>query len=92
MSDNADTVGTGGASNQRSIRDWTDLGQEMWSYLTGRSAVIDYNFIDMTVEVPRDIGPDAPRATWKFNGTLRITTSDSSVTGSGSSGSGSSGA
>ena len=60
----------------RSIRDWTDLGKEMWSYLTGKSAVIDYSFVDMTVEVPRDIGPDAPRATWKLNGTLRVTTSE----------------
>ena len=36
----------------------------------------------MTIEVPRDIGPDAPRATWKFNGTLRITTSDNAAGGS----------
>lgn len=60
------------------IKDWTDLGKEMWSYLTGKSAVINYSFIDMTVEVPRDIGPDAPRATWKLNGTLRVTTSEGS--------------
>jgi hypothetical protein len=60
-----------------SITDWTDLGREMWSYLTGRGAAVNYTFEDMTVEVPRDIGPDAPRATWKFNGTLRVTTSDS---------------
>lgn len=59
-----------------SIQDWTDLGKEMWSYLTGKSAVIDYSFVDMTVEVPRDIGPDAPRAIWKLNGTLRVTTSE----------------
>ncbi|MFU8946498.1 hypothetical protein ACLRGF_07160 [Mycetocola zhadangensis] len=82
MSDNISTVDTDSAANEHSIRDWADLGQEMWSYLTGRSAVIDYNFQDMTVEVPRDIGPDAPRATWKFNGTVRITTSDNSASGS----------
>lgn len=58
------------------VSDWSDLGQQLWSYLTGRGAVVNYNFMDMTVEVPRDIGPDAPRATWKFNGTLRVTTSD----------------
>jgi len=55
---------------------WTDLGGEMWSYLTGRDAAIDYSFVDMAIEVPRDTGADAPRATWKLNGTLRITTSD----------------
>lgn len=59
-----------------SITDWTDLGREMWAYLTGRGAAVNYTFDDMTVEVPRDIGPDAPRATWKFSGTLRVTTSD----------------
>lgn len=64
------------------IRDWADLAEEMWSYLTGKGAAINYNFVEMTVEVPRDIGPDAPRATWKFNGTLRITTSDNDARGS----------
>jgi hypothetical protein len=66
----------------RSISDWTDLGREMWSYLTGRGAAINYDFIDMTVEVPRDIGPDAPRALWRLNGTLRVTTSDDQAVGS----------
>ncbi|WP_454697695.1 hypothetical protein [Arthrobacter humicola] len=66
----------------RSIRDWADLAEEMWSYLTGKGAAINYNFIDMTVEVPRDIGPDAPRATWKLNGSLRVTTSDNDASGS----------
>ena len=55
---------------------WTELGKELWSYLTGRGAAINYKLIDMTVEVPRDTGADAPRATWKFDGTLQITTSD----------------
>jgi len=66
----------------RVIQDWTDLGREMWSYLTGRGAAVNYTFVDMTVEVPRDIGPDAPRATWKFDGTLRVTTSDDLAAGS----------
>jgi hypothetical protein len=61
---------------------WTDLGQEMWAYLTGRGAAINYTFVDMAVEVPRDTGADAPRATWKLNGTLRITTSDDESSGS----------
>ena len=62
--------------------DITDIGKEMWSYLTGKGAVIDYSFIDMAVEVPRDTGPDAPRATWKLNGTPRITTTDRDNAGS----------
>jgi len=55
---------------------FTDLGRDMWSYLTGREAAIDYTFVDMAIEVPRSTGPDSARATWKLNGTLRITTSD----------------
>ncbi len=55
---------------------WADLGREMWSYLTGKDATIDYEFDDMTVEVPRDTGPDAPRAVWRLDGTLRISTTD----------------
>ena len=61
--------------------DWTDLGQAMWAYLTGRGAAINYTFEDMAVEVPRDTGPDAPRATWVLNGNLRITTSDNEFEG-----------
>ncbi|TIC81335.1 hypothetical protein E8D34_18250 [Nocardioides sp. GY 10113] len=58
------------------VVDWTDLGQRMWSFLTGREAAIHYRFSDMSIEVPRDTGSNAPRATWKLNGTLTVTTSD----------------
>ena len=69
------TTGTTGITG-KDVVDWTDLGKEMWSYLTGKGAAIDYTFVDMTVEVPRDTGPSAPRAIWKLDGTLRITTTD----------------
>jgi len=69
------------AENDRPDVSWTELGQDLWAYLTGRGAAINYSFVDMAVEVPRDTGPDAPRATWKLNGTLRITTSDDEFTG-----------
>ena len=72
------------AGEERTIRDWTDLGEELWSFLTGRHAMVSYAFDDMTVEVPRDIGPDAPRAVWKFDGTVRVTTSDDHSTPDGS--------
>jgi hypothetical protein len=55
---------------------FADLGKEMWSYLTGKNAAINYEFVDMTIEVPRDTGPESPRATWKLDGTLRITTTE----------------
>jgi len=72
MSEQVATEGHNGAEPQS----WTELGKELWSYLTGRGAAINYKLIDMTVEVPRDTGAGAPRATWKFDGTLQITTSD----------------
>lgn len=65
-----------GGNQPHEIGNWADLGQEMWDYLTGRGAAVNYQLVDMTVEVPRDIGPDAPRAVWKFDGTLRVTTAD----------------
>lgn len=69
-----DTTPIPGRDDQ--VVDWTDLGREMWSFLTGREAAINYRFIDMAVEVPRDTGAEAPRATWKLNGTLQVTTHD----------------
>ena len=62
-------------TNQEVV-DWTDLGARTWTFLTGREAAIHYRFEDMSVEVPRDTGSNAPRATWKLDGTLTITTSD----------------
>lgn len=62
--------------DERTVTSWTDLGESMWSYLTGREAAINYEFIDMAIGVPRDTSSDAPAATWNLNGTLRITTSD----------------
>ena len=64
-----------------SVTTFTDLGKEMWSYLTGKGAAINYEFVDMTVEVPRETGPDAPRAVWRLNGTLRITTAEKASRG-----------
>lgn len=61
------------SKNQSSF---ADLGKELWSYLTDRGAAINYEFVEMSVEVPKATGPDAERATWKLNGTLRITTTE----------------
>ena len=55
---------------------FVDLGMALYERLTGRGAAINYEFKDMMVEVPRDTGSDSPRATWKLNGTLRITTDE----------------
>ena len=72
---------TDGATGGRDIKNhpstsFADLGKEMWAYLTGKGAAINYEFVDMSVEVPRETGADSPRATWKLNGVLRITTAE----------------
>jgi hypothetical protein len=83
QTDNSTTSTSNGIQGKSTV-DWTDLGKEMWSYLTGKGAAINYEFVDMFVEVPRDTGQNAPRATWRLNGTLRITTTDRESTGAGS--------
>ena len=60
---------------------FADLGKEMWTYLTGKGAAINYEFVDMVVEVPRETGHGAPRAVWRLNGTLRITTAENASRG-----------
>ncbi len=72
---------TATSNNSRDIKEhpttsFADLGKEMWAYLTGKGAAINYEFVDMTVEVPRETGAESPRAVWKLNGTLRITTAE----------------
>ena len=61
---------TGGSTDIR------EFGHELWSFLTGKEAVIEYTFTDMTVEVPQTTGVNSPRAMWKLNGTLRVRTAD----------------
>ena len=65
----------------KQVTSFADLGKEMWSYLTGKGAAINYEFVDMIVEVPRETGDQAPRATWRLNGTLRITTAENASRG-----------
>ena len=55
---------------------FVDLGMALYERLTGRNATITYEFDKMTVEIPRDTGPDSPRAVWKMDGTIRVTTSE----------------
>ena len=62
--------------------DITEIGREMWSYLTGKGATVEYSFDNMLVEVPKTTGADSPRAIWKLDGTLRIKTTDKDSSGS----------
>lgn len=67
--------------HDQQVTSFADLGKEMWSYLTGKGAAINYEFVDMHVEVPRTTGADADRAVWRLNGTLRITTAEGASQG-----------
>ena len=67
--------------HDQQVTSFADLGKEMWSYLTGKGAAINYEFVDMTVEVPQTTGADADRAVWKLNGILRITTAEGASQG-----------
>ncbi len=75
------SMSTQSPGSSEEVVDWTDLGRKMWEFLTGRNAAIHYSFEDMSVEVPRDTGSQAPRATWKLDGTLTVTTTDNATRG-----------
>ena len=62
---------------EKEATNWPDLAIGLYDRLTGRGTAINYELRDMMVEVPRDTGPNSPRATWRLNGTLRITTEES---------------
>ena len=53
---------------------WPELAIGLYDRLTGRGAEIVYEFEDMAVDVPSEVGDDAEHAHWRLDGTLRITT------------------
>ena len=55
---------------------WPDLAEGLYERLAGHGTTISYHFDEMSVEVPKATGGDAPRATWKLDGTLHISTSE----------------
>ena len=80
--------GTGSAahasaqSEQQGVTTWPHLAEGLYTFLTGRGAVIEYTFENMEVHVPRDTAPNAPAARWKMNGTIRIRTYEPGTGGS----------
>ena len=53
---------------------WPQLAAGLYNELTGRNSEISYSFEDMVIEVPSGTGEEAKHATWRLNGTLRIST------------------
>ena len=55
---------------------WPDLGIGLYERLTGKSAQITYEFVDMHVKIPSGTGANAEHAEWVLNGTMKISTAD----------------
>lgn len=53
---------------------WPELAAGLYDKLTGRGAEISYAFDNFELNVPSSTADDAPRASWRMNGTLKITT------------------
>ncbi len=54
--------------------DWPELAVGLFDRLTGRGAVIIYDFDQMHVKIPSGVGADAKHAEWVLSGKLRIST------------------
>jgi hypothetical protein len=54
---------------------WADLMSELFDRLTGKGAVVEYNFDNFTIDIPKSTGPDnidLGSAKWVLNGKLII--------------------
>lgn len=55
---------------------WPSLAIGLYEQLTGKNAVIAYEFVDMHVKVPSGTGPKAEHAEWILSGTMKISTGE----------------
>ncbi|MGB3617878.1 MAG: hypothetical protein WBA12_07140 [Catalinimonas sp.] len=63
---------------EKNTTSWPELAIGLYDKLTGRGAMIEYDFENMEVHVPSKAGGgEAEYAKWKLNGKLRVRTSDS---------------
>ena len=54
---------------------WADLMSELFDRLTGKGAVVEYNFDNFTIDIPKSTVPDnidLGSAKWVLNGKLII--------------------
>jgi len=61
---------------QENIKTWPDLAIGLYEKLTGKGAVITYDFEDFSIGVPKEVGDSNTFTTWKMNGKLKISTSE----------------
>jgi len=57
---------------------WPDLAIGLYERLTGQNAKISYQFDEFELHVPSSTSNDANHAKWKMNGTLKISTNQTS--------------
>lgn len=63
------------SESKQNIQSWPDLAIGLYEKLTGKGAVISYEFEDFNLGVPREVGSNDV-TTWKINGKLKISTSE----------------
>lgn len=59
--------------DNKKVETWPDLAAGLYDKLTGRDAVISYEFDEFNINVPTKVGSQE-KTPWEINGTLKITT------------------
>jgi hypothetical protein len=59
-------------------KSWPDMAIDIYDKLTGRGAEISYTLENMEIWIPSGTGDDVTHAKWKVNGTLKISSRDTS--------------
>ena len=62
------------AEKVKDTNNWPEMFVGLYDRLTGNNAEIVYAFDDFEIDVPASTSEEAPKAHWKFNGQMRITT------------------
>jgi hypothetical protein len=63
------------SQEKSSLQSWPDLAIGLYEKLTGKGAVISYDFENFSIGVPKEVGSDQV-TTWKLDGKLNISTSE----------------
>ncbi len=63
------------SKEEKNIQTWPDLAIGLYEKLTGKGAVINYEFEDFTLGIPREVGSNE-YTSWKLNGKLKISTTE----------------
>jgi hypothetical protein len=63
-------------SENNNTTTWPDLAIALYDRLSERNAEITYELDNMEIHVPSKTGEDGLSAKWKFNGALKIRTSN----------------